>query len=157
MPGLRGDLMSKKIKVQFNTSVSGVNYSYSAGSVVELPYKLAASYLKKGIVTPVDDDLTLESPEKPDPELEKSEGGPVETTADSESDSADSADETADSESESADLADNSTDAESDSEQEPEGEYPIHKGGGHYELSNGESIRGKEEALEAEEKLNESG
>lgn len=32
-------------------------------------------------------------------------------------------------------------------------EFPFHKGGGHYLLSNGESVKGKDEAIEAEEKL----
>lgn len=32
-------------------------------------------------------------------------------------------------------------------------EYPIHKGGGWYELSNGEKVHGKEEALKAQKAL----
>lgn len=32
-------------------------------------------------------------------------------------------------------------------------EFPRHTGGGHYELSNGEKVKGKEEAIEAEEAL----
>jgi phage-related protein len=39
---------------------------------------------------------------------------------------------------------------------EEESEYPVHKGAGYYELSNGETVRGKEEAIEAENELNES-
>lgn len=34
-------------------------------------------------------------------------------------------------------------------------EYPKHTGGGHYELSNGEKVRGKDAAIEAEEALKE--
>jgi len=34
-----------------------------------------------------------------------------------------------------------------------EGEHPIHKGAGYYELSNGETVRGKEKAEKAEAKL----
>ena len=37
--------------------------------------------------------------------------------------------------------------------EENEVEYPLHKGGGNYVLSNGESVKGKEAALEAEEQL----
>lgn len=33
--------------------------------------------------------------------------------------------------------------------------YPIHTGGGHYELSNGEKVKGKEAAIEAEAALQE--
>ena len=33
--------------------------------------------------------------------------------------------------------------------------YPIHVGGGHYELSNGEKVKGKEAAIEAEAALQE--
>ena len=32
-------------------------------------------------------------------------------------------------------------------------EYPYHTGGGYYELSNGEKVRGKDEAAAAEEEL----
>lgn len=32
-------------------------------------------------------------------------------------------------------------------------EYPIHKGAGYYELSNGETVRGKDEAIEAQKEL----
>jgi len=32
-------------------------------------------------------------------------------------------------------------------------EYPHHKGGGYYELSNGETIQGKDEAIDAEKEL----
>lgn len=45
---------------------------------------------------------------------------------------------------------------ESESEQEPESEdaeFPKHLGGGYYELSNGEKVKGKEQALEAERAL----
>lgn len=41
-------------------------------------------------------------------------------------------------------------------EQEPkadESEYPKHTGGGYYELSNGERVKGKDEAIEAENTL----
>ena len=34
-------------------------------------------------------------------------------------------------------------------------EYPKHIGGGYYELSNGDKIKGKENAIEAEEQLKE--
>lgn len=34
-------------------------------------------------------------------------------------------------------------------------EFPKHKGGGHYVLSNGETVKGKDEALEAEKALTE--
>lgn len=33
--------------------------------------------------------------------------------------------------------------------------YPFHTGGGHYELSNGEKVKGKEAAIEAEAALQE--
>ena len=33
--------------------------------------------------------------------------------------------------------------------------YPIHAGGGHYELSNGEKVKGKEAAIKAEAALQE--
>lgn len=36
-------------------------------------------------------------------------------------------------------------------------EYPYHKGGGNYELSNGENVRGKKEAIEAQEELDKKG
>lgn len=32
-------------------------------------------------------------------------------------------------------------------------EYPFHKGGGYYELSNGEQVRGKEDAIEAQKEI----
>lgn len=32
-------------------------------------------------------------------------------------------------------------------------EFPVHTGGGWYELSNGEKVRGEEDALKAEKKL----
>lgn len=32
-------------------------------------------------------------------------------------------------------------------------DYPIHKGAGYYELSNGETVRGKDEAIEAQKEL----
>lgn len=32
-------------------------------------------------------------------------------------------------------------------------EYPIHTGGGYFELSNGEKVRGKEEAIQAQNEL----
>ena len=35
-------------------------------------------------------------------------------------------------------------------------EYPKHIGGGYYELSNGEKVKGKDEALKAEEVLKQS-
>ena len=35
----------------------------------------------------------------------------------------------------------------------PEEDYPAHKGGGYYELSNGDKIRGKEKAIKAQEEL----
>lgn len=35
-------------------------------------------------------------------------------------------------------------------------EYPNHIGGGYYELSNGEKVKGKDEALNAQEALNQS-
>ena len=35
-------------------------------------------------------------------------------------------------------------------------EYPKHIGGGYYELSNGEKVKGKDEALKAEEALKET-
>jgi len=35
----------------------------------------------------------------------------------------------------------------------PEDNYPAHKGGGYYELSNGEKVRGKEKAIKAQKKL----
>ncbi|ALS16914.1 hypothetical protein [Clostridium butyricum] len=35
-------------------------------------------------------------------------------------------------------------------------EYPNHIGGGYYELSNGEKVKGKDEALKAEEALKET-
>lgn len=35
--------------------------------------------------------------------------------------------------------------------------YPVHKGGGWYELSNGETVKGKEEALEAQKALDGGG
>jgi hypothetical protein len=41
-------------------------------------------------------------------------------------------------------------------EAEDDSEYPIHKGAGYYELSNGETVRGKNEAIEAENELDES-
>lgn len=36
-------------------------------------------------------------------------------------------------------------------------EYPKHTGGGWYELSNGEKVQGKEEAIKAEQELSEVG
>lgn len=39
------------------------------------------------------------------------------------------------------------------SEEKSSKKYPYHKGGGYYELSNGETIQGKEEAIAEEEKL----
>lgn len=38
---------------------------------------------------------------------------------------------------------------------EGESEFPKHTGGGYYELSNGEKVKGKEEALQAEANLKE--
>lgn len=40
-------------------------------------------------------------------------------------------------------------------EDEQEMEFPKHTGGGHYELSNGEKVQGKEKAIEAEKALKE--
>lgn len=37
--------------------------------------------------------------------------------------------------------------------QEDEEEFPKHIGGGHYELSNGEKVKGKQEAIDAEQSL----
>lgn len=34
-------------------------------------------------------------------------------------------------------------------------EYPVHTGGGYYELSNGDKVQGKDKAIEAEQKLKE--
>lgn len=42
---------------------------------------------------------------------------------------------------------------ESDEGDDGEEEYPVHKGGGHYELSNGETVEGKEDAIEAQAEL----
>lgn len=39
-------------------------------------------------------------------------------------------------------------------EVKPDRDWPRHKGGGHYELSNGESVRGKEAARKAQAELN---
>jgi len=39
--------------------------------------------------------------------------------------------------------------------QEIEETFPKHVGGGHYELSNGEKVKGKQEAIEAEQDLKE--
>jgi hypothetical protein len=36
-------------------------------------------------------------------------------------------------------------------------EYPKHVGGGHYELSNGEKVKGKDEAAAAEKELSKEG
>lgn len=41
--------------------------------------------------------------------------------------------------------------------QDSEGEFPKHLGGGHYELSNGEKVQGKEKAIEAERVLKQEG
>lgn len=38
-------------------------------------------------------------------------------------------------------------------QEEKNQEFPMHKGGGNYVLSNGESVKGKDAAIEAEEKL----
>ena len=38
-------------------------------------------------------------------------------------------------------------------EEVEEQEFPMHKGGGHYVLSNGETVKGKEEAQKAEDEL----
>lgn len=38
-----------------------------------------------------------------------------------------------------------------------EAEFPKHTGGGHYELSNGDTIKGKDKATAAEEELQKSG
>lgn len=43
--------------------------------------------------------------------------------------------------------------ADTVAEEVEEQEFPMHKGGGNYLLSNGESVKGKEAALEAEEQL----
>lgn len=40
---------------------------------------------------------------------------------------------------------------------EAESEFPKHTGGGYYELSNGEKVKGKDEAAAAEEELQKSG
>lgn len=42
---------------------------------------------------------------------------------------------------------------ESEEEVTEETEYPLHTGGGYYELSNGERVQGKEEAEKAEQAL----
>ncbi|MFW6029144.1 MAG: hypothetical protein ACOCRO_02700 [Halanaerobiales bacterium] len=36
-------------------------------------------------------------------------------------------------------------------------EFPYHKGGGNYELSNGETVKGKEDAIAAQEALDKEG
>ncbi|CDQ20859.1 hypothetical protein SAMN05192559_1084 [Halobacillus karajensis] len=46
-----------------------------------------------------------------------------------------------------------SGEGESDTDSEDKGEFPIHTGGAWFELSNGEKIQGKEEAVQAEEEL----
>lgn len=38
-------------------------------------------------------------------------------------------------------------------QEKPKGEYPKHVGGGWYELSDGEKVQGKENAIEAENEL----
>lgn len=38
-------------------------------------------------------------------------------------------------------------------EEKEDEEFPMHKGGGNYVLSNGETVKGKEAAIEAEEQL----
>lgn len=43
--------------------------------------------------------------------------------------------------------------AEEAAEQVENEEFPVHKGGGNYILSNGEAVKGKEAAIEAENKL----
>lgn len=40
-----------------------------------------------------------------------------------------------------------------ENEDQEDQEFPTHKGGGNYELSNGEKVRGKAAAIEAEDKL----
>lgn len=40
-----------------------------------------------------------------------------------------------------------------ETEDETESEFPKHTGGGWYELSNGEKVQGKEEAIQAESEL----
>lgn len=42
-----------------------------------------------------------------------------------------------------------------DNPDEEEVEYPLHKGGGNYVLSNGDKVKGKEDAIKAEEALKE--
>ena len=37
--------------------------------------------------------------------------------------------------------------------EEGDNEYPLHKGGGWYELSNGETVQGEDDAIEAEKAL----
>lgn len=43
--------------------------------------------------------------------------------------------------------------AEKAAEQVENEEFPVHKGGGNYVLSNGESVKGKDAAIEAEQAL----
>jgi hypothetical protein len=42
-------------------------------------------------------------------------------------------------------------------QQKDASEFPKHVGGGHYELSNGEKVKGKEEAAAAEKELSKEG
>lgn len=46
---------------------------------------------------------------------------------------------------------------EADKTPQSNSEYPKHTGGGYYELSNGEKVRGKDEAAAAEKELAEAG
>ncbi|MGP4061504.1 hypothetical protein [Halobacillus sp. H74] len=50
-------------------------------------------------------------------------------------------------------IEEGSDDGEGESDGQTESEFPIHTGGPWYELSNGEKIQGKEEAVQAEEDL----
>lgn len=129
--------MPKKVRVKFNTGIAGVRYSYSRDQVADLSYEKAAQFIKAGIATPVDEDFVLETPEKENTNLEESPGGEAEVKTESENKTEEVAEE------------------ESADEEVEEEEYPVHLGGGHYELSNGEKVRGKDEAIAAEEELKE--
>lgn len=48
-----------------------------------------------------------------------------------------------------------SEDTENNDNESPEIEFPKHVGGGYYELSNGEKVKGKEEAFASEKELQE--
>lgn len=121
------------------------------GEIIELPQTLAESWdgRKVKILGEDREGPDYETTEAPPPD-ESEESPPPDEDESEEPDETTASDQPAEGE--------DSVEADSGNGQgeETSGEYPKHKGGGYYELSDGETVRGEEKAIEEQAKLEES-